>query len=568
MLAAGLGHVEPDDEAWPKRADGTTKPPSAVARIFRCVTRAVMVVLMLPLAPFKSNAQLAASDTHSLPILAPSLPDVQPQKQKPASSQHGLVSGSKATPAAAADQASARRWWWNRGDDGTDAKIKARRPKPPPPPVAAPSPPPPPAARAASPPAKASSPPAKASSPPAKASSPPAKPWRPPARMVAARRYMIQEIVRLDTSSLLQRFASAVPKAMMQRSRGAASKDSVVVDAAASLDAIREPMRDLQRHSSLLQWHVNENVLPADVNTLLSPTLDTYANTILPVAESFALPRASRPTSGLPSSAERKGRGKEDKRLGSSASAGARGGGGASSAQDLREAFKAPELKDALLEVSPAFFSLVREAAKQDPSASARLYRRVAGACGLLLWWNAGRLVRAGPQRQYPLMNAFLEQILVTVTECQGVLGCQGDDECVIAAVEKQQHVLARKSMNPPMPRRGGTKRSTMTSSASASRVPGASAGKRRPPKATAAAAAAALKRKKAAEQSKRAKARKQRQAAAAARKKTQQKKVAASSAANKPPRKQERKAGIFRAATKSSQKATKDNAWWRNWGL
>ena len=171
-----------------------------------------MVVLMLPLAPFKSNAQLAASDTHSLPILAPSLPDVQPQKQKPASSQHGLVSGSKATPAAAADQASARRWWWNRGDDGTDAKIKARRPKPPPPPVAAPSPPPPPAARAASPPAKASSPPAKASSPPAKASSPPAKPWRPPARMVAARRYMIQEIVRLDTSSLLQRFASAVPK--------------------------------------------------------------------------------------------------------------------------------------------------------------------------------------------------------------------------------------------------------------------------------------------------------------------------------------------------------------------
>ena len=196
-------------------------------------------------------------------------------------------------------------------------------------------------------------------------------------------------------------------------------------------------MRDLQRHQSLLQWHVNKNVLPADINTLLSPTLDAYTNTLLPEVEKLTIPPSSRrSTSSIPAGWG-KGNGDDQASDGKEAAA-------APPAEDALAWAKAPELKDALLEVSPALFSLVRAAAAKEPASSVRLWRRVAVALTTLVWWNAGRLVRAGPQRQYPLMNAFLEQILVTVTDCQSVLGCGGDDACVISAVEAQQAYLQR----------------------------------------------------------------------------------------------------------------------------
>ena len=306
--------------------------------------------------------------------------------------------------------------------------------------------------------------------------------------MVAARRHMIREIVRLDTSSLLTRFANAVPQALVgapqQRSQGGGwgggwgadgrrkKARQSGGDAGASGGAaapLEEPMRDLQRHSSLLQWHVKQNVLPADINTLLLPTLDTYTNTILPVATSLALPRSRRPLS-LPKGRSGSGKGGRAGRGNPRDESAVGGAGGTSSSTTTTSSSsfsgaeaassKAPELKDALLEVSPSFFSLVRQAARKDPSAAPRLYRRVASALTTLLWWNAGRLVRAGPQRQYPLMNAFLEQILVTVTECQGVVGCDGDDECVIQAVERQQDLLAKKTKRGlPRPEMGALQR-------------------------------------------------------------------------------------------------------------
>ena len=253
-----------------------------------------------------------------------------------------------------------------------------------------------------------------------------AKPWRPSRAQAAARRHMIRELVWLDGHGLAKRFATAVPRAMMPWEAG--------VTAGEELD---QSMRDLQRHQSLLQWHVNKNVLPADINTLLSPTLDAYTNTLLPEVEKLTIPPSSRrSTSSIPAGWG-KGNGDDQASDGKEAAA-------APPAEDALAWAKAPELKDALLEVSPALFSLVRAAAAKEPASSVRLWRRVAVALTTLVWWNAGRLVRAGPQRQYPLMNAFLEQILVTVTDCQSVLGCGGDDACVISAVEAQQAYLQR----------------------------------------------------------------------------------------------------------------------------
>ena len=62
----------------------------------------------------------------------------------------------------------------------------------------------------------------------------------------------------------------------------------------------------------------------------------------------------------------------------------------------------------------------------------------------MLGWWNTGRLLGASRERQYKRMNIFLNQIVTTVAECQGLLGCNGDEGCVIEAVEAQQQEITR----------------------------------------------------------------------------------------------------------------------------
>ena len=123
---------------------------------------------------------------------------------------------------------------------------------------------------------------------------------------------------------------------------------------------------------------------------------------------------------------------------------------------------KGPGLKEAVLEVTPVFFSLVSEAAKSQPSRYVGLYRRVASALVVLGWWNLGRTWGAGPRRQYPLMNDFLERIVSIVAECEGILGCDGDQGCVIEAVEAQKAELDRevqKVSTRPSLQRGRTTR-------------------------------------------------------------------------------------------------------------
>ena len=120
--------------------------------------------------------------------------------------------------------------------------------------------------------------------------------------------------------------------------------------------------------------------------------------------------------------------------------AGADGGAGGG----VTGAAKPPELKEALLEVTPVFFALVKEASRKQPGSAVRLYRRVASALVVLGWWNAGRAFNAGPRRQYPLLNTFLEKTVAIVTECEGILGCEGDQGCVVDTVEQQQMSLKR----------------------------------------------------------------------------------------------------------------------------
>lgn len=96
---------------------------------------------------------------------------------------------------------------------------------------------------------------------------------------------------------------------------------------------------------------------------------------------------------------------------------------------------KCTELKQALLEIVPVFFSLVHEASRREPSVSVRIYRRVARALATLAMWNAGRWMRLSPERQYTSMNNFLRQMVCIVAECQSILECtSGDDACIIDA--------------------------------------------------------------------------------------------------------------------------------------
>lgn len=80
------------------------------------------------------------------------------------------------------------------------------------------------------------------------------------------------------------------------------------------------------------------------------------------------------------------------------------------------------ELKAALRRVTPVFFELVSEAAREEPASAPRLYRRVVQALSLLGTWRGSVMLKLAPSWRYALMNAFLRQLIVTISDCQAVL--------------------------------------------------------------------------------------------------------------------------------------------------
>ena len=80
----------------------------------------------------------------------------------------------------------------------------------------------------------------------------------------------------------------------------------------------------------------------------------------------------------------------------------------------------------------------VAEAARSDESSAPRLYRRVATALSLLGAWRSAVFLKLPPRRRYALMNSFLRQMIVTISDCQAVLERRRDlllrcdpEECV-----------------------------------------------------------------------------------------------------------------------------------------
>ena len=55
-----------------------------------------------------------------------------------------------------------------------------------------------------------------------------------------------------------------------------------------------------------------------------------------------------------------------------------------------------------------------------------------------------GKDVAGGAQAAVPLMNDFLQQIVDIVTECESILGCDGDRGCVVDAVESEKTRLEK----------------------------------------------------------------------------------------------------------------------------
>ena len=107
------------------------------------------------------------------------------------------------------------------------------------------------------------------------------------------------------------------------------------------------------------------------------------------------------------------------------------------------------ELKEALLEIAPVFFSLVVEATRTEPAAALRIYRRLLRAVAILLSWNVARLMRLGPGRQYTMMNGFLRQLVVVVAECQNVLECDGNEACLVEAYHEADRMVAETERSP-----------------------------------------------------------------------------------------------------------------------
>jgi hypothetical protein len=103
---------------------------------------------------------------------------------------------------------------------------------------------------------------------------------------------------------------------------------------------------------------------------------------------------------------------------------------------------RAGELKQALLKVVPVLFSLLLEAARAEPNAAYRIYRRLGRALAILLYWNLGRLLRFPARRQYMVMNLLLRQLVVLVSDCQAVLECHGDEACLLDAADQADTLL------------------------------------------------------------------------------------------------------------------------------
>ena len=76
------------------------------------------------------------------------------------------------------------------------------------------------------------------------------------------------------------------------------------------------------------------------------------------------------------------------------------------------------------------------------PQVRLRIYGRLAGALMTLASWNAGRVLKWAPERQYLAMNSLLRQLVQIVTECQNVLDCEGEMGCVVKAQSQHEAQL------------------------------------------------------------------------------------------------------------------------------
>ena len=255
--------------------------------------------------------------------------------------------------------------------------------------------------------------------------------WAPSREEEAARRLLILSLVRSDAKQLLDDVMDAMPWASKANKKLSKAK--------------QKALGELERRRPILQWHVNNNVLPAEAKGLITVGLPP-----VDVAASFVenkLGKLTPPDKVIPSPSYG-----ESKNATRSRAARTEESDSASAAEQAQKEWQPDDLfngkniflKDALLEVSPTFFALVGEAVKVDPSRKIGMYRRVGSALATLGWWNTGRMWRAGPKRQYPLMNDFLQQIVDIVTECESILGCDGDRGCVVDAVESEKTRLEK----------------------------------------------------------------------------------------------------------------------------
>ena len=213
--------------------------------------------------------------------------------------------------------------------------------------------------------------------------------WAPSREEEAARRLLILSLVRSDAKQLLDDVMDAMPWASKANKKLSKAK--------------QKALGELERRRPILQWHVNNNVLPAEAKGLITVGLPP-----VDVAASFVenkLGKLTPPDKVIPSPSYG-----ESKNATRSRAARTEESDSASAAEQGQKEWQPDDLfngkniflKDALLEVSPTFFALVGEAVKVDPSRKIGMYRRVGSALATLGWWNTGRMWRAGPKRQYP----------------------------------------------------------------------------------------------------------------------------------------------------------------------
>ena len=429
MAAIDGPSVPTDDAAFPRRIDHQRD-----GGVVRCVLRALKALVLLPIAPV---AKLAAAGRASVAIDAASHPRSLNARtthrtfDAPASSAWSARGGSGDGRAQAASAMHASGGAASRRTKRSDASRERARQE------------------------GARSQPA---APLVRAPSGTASSGAPSRVQILARQQMIRRLVWLDTEGLIKRLLRAGYSPWTSQG---------------SLEG------DLRRRSPLIEWHVRQNVLPSEVRSLrlpqagrvspprarsraplhgqTTPTPEPAASA--PSAASTA--NAARSTAARRSRARiggrRRARAESDRHARSAARAGGAPATPATTPDDARTAAagasgggtllpmaKNLELKDAIMEVVPAFFALVGDAARRDPASAPRLYRRVASASALLLYWRTGRLFKLSEPRQYARMNGLLRQVTLTVAECQSILGCDGDDECVVDAIESVRNYQRR----------------------------------------------------------------------------------------------------------------------------